>query len=91
MGAIGIILYLSLMYHVYQGGRRSQKAAKGWWPAAEDLGWTFKMQALVFATGGFFSPVPWNPLYLVLAGSASALAYNLRKGSLSRDVFSPPV
>lgn len=90
MGAIGIILYLSLMYHVYQGGRRSQKAAKGWWPAAEDLGWTIKMQALVFATGGFFSPVPWNPLYLVLAGSSSALAYNLRKGFYSKSDIRPP-
>lgn len=78
MGIIGILLYLSLMANVYIGGWRVQKAAKTWWPAIEDLGWTFKMQAVVFAVGGFFSPVPWNPLYLVLAGSASALVTNLR-------------
>lgn len=89
MGFIGMGLYLSLMWNVFWGGRRVQKAAKGWWPAVEDLGWTFKMQALVFMVGGFFSPVPWNPLFLALAGSASALVDNLRKGSYARHVQAP--
>ena len=86
MGFIGISLYLALVYNVVQGGRRSQKAAKGWWPAVEDLGWTFKMQGVVFLAGGFFSPISWNPLYLIIAGSASALVANLREGAFSREV-----
>ena len=92
MGVVGMGLYLALMYTIFQGGRRIQKAARGWWPAVEDLGWTFKMQAVVFASGGFFSPVPWNPLYLVIAGSASALIANLRAGSYSREIMgaTPP-
>lgn len=90
MGMIGMALYLALMFNVLIGGWRIQLAAKGKWPAVEDLGWTFKMQGVVFAVGGFFSPVPWNPLYLVLAGSASAMIANLRNGSFSRDVPSAP-
>ncbi len=86
MGLIGMGLYVALMGNILLGGRKVQKAAKGWWPAVEDLGWTFKMQALVFLTGGFFSPIPWNPLYLVIAGSASALVANLREESFSRSV-----
>ena len=86
MGMIGMGLYIALMYIIFQGGRRTQKATKGWWPAVEDLGWTFKLQAVVFMTGGFFSPISWNPLYLVIAGSASALIANLREGSFSREV-----
>ena len=86
MGMIGMGLYLALMYNIFRGGRLTQKAAKAWWPAVEDLGWTFKMQAFVFLVGGFFSPVSWNPLYLIIAGSASALVANLRDGSFSRDI-----
>ncbi len=86
MGFIGIGLYLSLMYCIFSGGRRVQRATASWWSSAADLGWTFKMQALVFMVGGFFSPIPWNPIYLVLAGSASALVLNLRGGAFSREV-----
>lgn len=79
MGIIGMGLYLSFLTTILMCGLRVQRATKSWWPDVSDLGWTFKMQALVFAVGGFFSPIPWNPLYLIIAGSASALLANIRE------------
>lgn len=73
MGIVGMGLYLSFMTTLFVCAWRAQLMTRRWWPEVADLAWTFKMQAVVFATGGFFSPVAWNPLYLVLAGSASAL------------------
>ncbi len=73
MGVIGMGIYISFMAAIFRFGRRVEKLTKKWWPEVSDLGWTFKMQAVVFMVGGFFSPIPWNPIYLILAGSASAL------------------
>ncbi len=82
MGVIGIGLHVALLLTIAVQGYRSQRDGAGWWPALEDLGWTFKVQALVILVGGFFSPIPWNPLFLILVGSASALEYNVRHRSL---------
>lgn len=81
MGVIGMGLYLSLMLSILIHGQKVQQEADTWWPAASDLGWTFKMQCLVFAVGGFFSPIPWNPVYLIIVGSASALWANIQNKS----------
>lgn len=73
MGFVGIGLYLGLVYTLFSYGRRIERYCKGWWPSVSDLGWTFKMQALVFAIGGYFSPLPFNMPMMLLCGSVSAL------------------
>jgi len=80
MGFIGIGLYLAFIFTIVYCGWRSQIAMKNIWPAASDMGWTFKMQAVVIITGGFFSPIPWNPISFILIGSASALWLNIKAG-----------
>ncbi len=90
MGFIGIGLYISFMSIIFRFGNQAQRMTRSWWPAAADLGGTFKMQAVVFIVGGFFSPIAWSPLFLVAAGSASALVANLREGWLARGVTRPP-
>ena len=79
MGFVGMGLYVSFMTILFTRGRRVQKLAKTWWPEVSDLGWTLKMQAIVFMVGGFFSPIPWNPIYLTLVGAASALWLHLQE------------
>ena len=81
MGIIGMSLYLSLLLHLFFHARYVERSCKTWWPMCSDLGWTLKVQAVVFMSGGFFSPIPWNPVFMILAGSASALVANLREKS----------
>jgi hypothetical protein len=81
MGVIGIMLYVFLLGTLIFRGWTVQRICKNWWPACSDLGWTLKLQGIVFLCGGFFSPIAWNPLFLILAGSASALLSNIRQGS----------
>lgn len=81
MGLIGIGLYLSFLFTILYCGMRSQHAMRDLWPAASDLGWTLKMQGVVILVGGFFSPIPWNPMSMILVGSASALWMNIKQGS----------
>ena len=59
-------------------GIRVQREAKWTWPALADMGWTFRMQMMVFVVGGAFSPLPWNAPMMILVGAASALWGNLR-------------
>lgn len=73
MGIIGMGLHLGFLGTLFFLGVRCQQYFKGWWPAASDLGWTFKMQALVFAVGGSFSPLPWSAPFMILVASCSAL------------------
>lgn len=73
MGAVGMTLYAVLLIILFFNGLRIQRLAAGWWPAMSDLGWTFKMQAVVFLVGGAFSPLPWNTPELILVGSVSSL------------------
>lgn len=80
MGILGMILYSAMLIIMFQRGLRVQHYAAGWWPAMSDLGWTFKLQALVVAVGGFFNPLPWNTYTMVLMASASALWLNLEEG-----------
>ena len=82
MGFPGLALYITMLFILFQRGLKVQLYAKGWWPAMSDLGWTFKLQALVIAVGGFFNPLPWNTYTMVLVASASALWLNLQEGRI---------
>ncbi len=72
MGMIGMGLYIGFISTILLCGGWVRRHARRW-PALRDLGWTFQMQALVIAVGGSFCPQCWNPVTLMLAGSASAL------------------
>lgn len=80
MGLIGMGLYAGLIATLISRGWLVRKMCQSWWSNAADLGWTFLLQGIVFVTAGFFSPIPWNPVFLILTGSASALMTNLREG-----------
>jgi O-antigen ligase len=73
MGFIGMGLYLTLLFTLFWNGRRCELQLQRYWPAAADLGWTFKLQAVVILVGGSFSPLPWHPVMMILVGSASVL------------------
>lgn len=72
MGMIGMGLYLGFIGVIYFGGGWVRRNSAHW-PAVQDLGWTFQMQAVAITVGGAFSPLPWHPPMMMLAGSASAL------------------
>jgi hypothetical protein len=78
MGIIGMALYSSFVLTLFFSGMIIQRRMKKEWPAIADLGWTYKMQAVVVMAGGFFSPIPWNAITMILCGSASALLGNLK-------------
>jgi len=77
MGIFGLVLYIGLVCVIFFGGWWCRRNARDW-PAVRDLGWTFQMQAIAIAVGGFFSPIPWHAPMMMLAGSASALVCNLK-------------
>lgn len=77
MGLIGMGMYLGFISVIFFGGWWVKLNAPHW-PAVRDLGWTFQMQAVAIAVGGFFSPLPWHAPMMMLAGSASALACILK-------------
>jgi len=77
MGFIGMGIYAGLVGVIFFGGRWVRLNAKHW-PAVRDLGWTFQMQGLATAVGGYFCPLPWLPPMMMLAGSASALVSILK-------------
>ena len=79
MGFIGMSIYVALLGVLFWSGQRTQRKTKGWWPEVSDLGWTFKMQTVVFIVGGAFSPLPWNAPELILVGCASGLRTHLKK------------
>jgi len=89
LGLIGIALYYTLLGNLFRHGRRIQKTFAGWWPAATDLGWTFKLQAIVFAVGGFFSPLPWNAPLFILVGAASGLYTATQEAPAPAPVTAP--
>lgn len=72
MGVIGMSLYFGFVGLIFFGGDWVRRNAAHW-PAVRDLGRTFQVQAVAIAVGGFFSPLPWHPPMMILAGSASAL------------------
>ncbi len=78
MGVIGMSLYAGFIGVIFIGGDWVRRHSRNW-PAVRDLGWTYEVQAVAFAVGGFFSPSPWNPVMLMLAGSVSALVRILRE------------
>lgn len=77
MGFIGMGIYAGLVGVIFFGGRWVRLNAQHW-PAVRDLGWTFQMQGLATAIGGYFCPLPWLPPMMMLAGSASALVSILK-------------
>lgn len=81
MGFPGMMIYLAFMGILLVNSVRIQRYASTHWPALSDLGWTMKMQWLVFVVGGYFSPIPWNPLFLVIAACASACWMNIKNQS----------
>lgn len=70
-------LYVGFVGLIFFGGNWVRQNAAHW-PAVRDLGWTFQLQAVAIAVGGFFSPLPWHPPMMILAGSVSALMGILR-------------
>jgi hypothetical protein len=58
---------------ILRNGYRIQKRCAESWPAISDLGWTIKLQGIVFFVGGSFSPVVWNAPMMLLVGVASSL------------------
>lgn len=85
MGAVGMSLYVVLLGILLVQGYRIQKYAAAWWPEMADLGWTLKMQMLVFVIGGAFSPLPWNAPELILVGAASALWMNEKEARILHE------
>ena len=88
MGMVGMTLYVIPLIILLRSGMRVQREAKLLWPALADMGWTFKMQMLVFVIGGAFSPLPWNAPMMVLVGAASALWGNLRVANETGEALS---
>lgn len=89
MGFIGMGLYLGLISTLIVRGYLVLRMCRHWWPTCANLGWTLMLQGIVFISGGFFSPISWNPLFLILAGSASALLTNLKAGRYAVAVPAP--
>lgn len=77
MGLIGMGIYAGFLATLFLSGFWVRRNARHW-PAVRDLGWTFQVQAVAIAVGGYFCPQPWNPVTLLLAGSASAMVCNLK-------------
>lgn len=78
MGVIGMGMYAGFIGMIFFGGWWVRRTAADW-PAVRDLGWTFQIQAVAIAVGGAFSPLPWHPPMMILAGSASALVHVLKE------------
>ena len=74
MGMIGMALYVfALAATWWCGGAVMKRATAMGWSAVGDMGWTFRMQAIANAAGGFFCPIPWHPPMMIMVGSAIAL------------------
>lgn len=85
MGLIGMGMYASFMYCIFAFGGRIQRQFKSNWPALSDLGWTIRLMGVIFLVGGFFSPIGWNPLFMMIAGATSALWLNVQNQSWNRS------
>jgi len=86
MGIIGMGLYVGLVGTIFFGGWWVRKRMTEW-PAVRDLGWTLQVQAVAIAVGGSFSPIPWTPVHMLLAGVASALVMRTRDELAGRGAF----
>ncbi len=78
MGFVGMGLYVGFLCTIFFSGLWVRLHAKHW-PAVQDLGWTFQVQGIAIAVGGYFCPGPWHPPMMLLAGSASALVRILKE------------
>jgi len=87
MGVVGMALYVMSLYILLMSGIRIQREAKWAWPALADMGWTFRMQMMVFVVGGAFSPLPWNAPMMILVGAASALWGNIAASNRTGEVL----
>ena len=86
MGVIGMAIYIGFLCTIFFGGWWVRTNAT-YWPAVEALGWTFQVQAVAIAVGGYFCPIPWTPPTLMLVGSASALVRLVREEKERRPVW----
>lgn len=86
MGIIGMGLHLGFLGIIFFGGWRIRRMARNW-PAVQDLGWTFQMQALAIAVGGSFSPSPWISPMMMMAGATSALVHLLNEEQAPKTEF----
>lgn len=77
MGIIGMGIYVGLLATIFLCGHWVCRNATDW-PAIRNLGWTLKLQAFAIMVGGYFCPLPWNPVTLMLAGFSSALMLNVK-------------
>ena len=84
MGLIGMGMYVGFIFVIFFGGWWVKLNAAHW-PAVRDLGWTFQIQAVAIAVGGFFSPLPWHAPMMLLAGSTSALVCILKDEQYARS------
>lgn len=73
MGIPGMLVYIGMIYVMFGFGWKVEKHCKGWWPEVSDLGWTIKVQGVIFAIGGSFSPLPFNIVMLVVVACGSSL------------------
>ena len=78
MGVIGMGMYAGFIGIIFFGGWWVRRKAADW-PAVRDLGWTFQLQAVAIVVGGAFSPLPWHPPMMIMAGSVSALVHVLKE------------
>ena len=78
MGMIGMGLHMGFLSMIFFGGRWIRLNARHW-PAVSDMGWTFQIQAVALMVGGSFGPGAWNPVLLMLAGSASSMVGILKR------------
>ncbi len=78
MGLIGMGLYAGFIAITFFGGGWVRRHAAHW-PAVQDLGWTFQMQAVAIAVGGSFCPMPWHPPMMMFAGLVSGLVGILKR------------
>lgn len=79
MGFIGMFLYAgSLLTAWFCGEAVKRKARRMQWSSIGALGWTFQMQVVANAVGGFFCPGPWGSPMMIMVGSSIALWTALR-------------
>lgn len=84
MGLVGMGLYAGFIALIVAGGGWARRHAQQW-PAVRDLGWTLQVQGVALIVGGAFSPHPWHPPTMIMAGCASALVVNLKEERARRN------
>ena len=77
MGWIGMLLYAGMVGIVIIGGWRIYRVSRGWIEKGE-IAWTLFAQGVTIAVAGYFSPIPWGPVTMILCGATGALVMNVK-------------